>query len=357
MTERPTLQTVATFVGVSRSTVSNAYARPDQLSPALRDRILDAARQLGYPGPNPTARSLRRGRAGAIGVLFTSNLSYAVTDPFALRFLRGMAAATEQRDTSLLLIPLPADQAVALRALDNAAVDGFCIYCGSETHWALEAIRARGLPIVATSPLAGAGPAEHHVGIDEAAAASRLGEHLAGLGHRRIGIVADGVFATARPTAPVDLAGPEQAHYASTRGRLTGIRDGFADVDVPWSQLAVVAAAGNERSDGQTAAALLLDRPQPPTAILALTDVLALGVLDTVAARGLRAGVDVSVTGFDDIDQAATAGLTTIRQPAEDKGRIATELLLDPPASEHRQQIVLPTEMITRPSTGPAPRS
>jgi DNA-binding LacI/PurR family transcriptional regulator len=357
MTDRPTLQTVATFVGVSRSTVSNAYARPDQLSPALRDRILDAARQLGYPGPNPTARSLRRGRAGAIGVLFTSNLSYAVTDPFALRFLRGMATATEQRDTSLLLIPLPADQAVALRALDNAAVDGFCIYCGSETHWALAAIRARGLPIVATSPLQGAGPAEHHVGIDEAAATSRLGEHLAGLGHRRIGIVADGVFATARPTAPVDLAGPEQAHYASTRGRLTGIRDGFAGTDVPWSQLAVVAAAGNDRRDGQTAAALLLDRPQPPTAILALTDVLALGVLDTVAARGLRAGVDVSVTGFDDIDQAAAAGLTTIRQPAEDKGRIATELLLDPPAGEHRQQIVLPTEMITRPSTGPAPRS
>ena len=149
----------------------------------------------------------------------------------------------------------------------------------------------------------------------------------------------------------------DRAHYASTRGRLTGIRDGFAGTDVPWSQLAVVAAAGNDRRDGQTAAALLLDRPQPPTAILALTDVLALGVLDTVAARGLRAGVDVSVTGFDDIDQAAAAGLTTIRQPAEDKGRIATELLLDPPAGEHRQQIVLPTEMITRPSTGPAPRS
>ncbi|WP_326553394.1 LacI family DNA-binding transcriptional regulator [Micromonospora sp. NBC_01813] len=356
MAQRPTLQTVATAAGVSRSTVSNAYARPDQLSPALRQRILDIARDLGYSGPDPTARSLRRGRAGAIGVLFTSNLSYAVTDPFAIRFLRGVAAATEQRDTSLLLIPLPADRTVALRALDNAAVDGFCIYCGSDTHWALAAIRARGLPIVASSPLDDAGPAEHHVGIDEAAASAQLGDHLAGLGHRRIGVVADGVNATARPTAPVELAGPEQAHYLSTRGRLVGIRDAFATVGVPWSQLAVISATGNDRRDGRTAAALLLDQPAPPTAILALTDVLALGVLDELAARGLRPGVDVSVTGFDDIDQADAAGLTTIRQPAEDKGRIAAELLLDPPAASDRRQILLPTELITRTSTGPAPR-
>ena len=76
-----TLQTVADEVGVSRSTVSNAYSRPDQLSPELRERILAAAERLGYAGPNPTARSLRRGKVDAIGVLLTANLTQAFRDP------------------------------------------------------------------------------------------------------------------------------------------------------------------------------------------------------------------------------------------------------------------------------------
>jgi DNA-binding LacI/PurR family transcriptional regulator len=86
-----TLQTVADAVGVSRSTVSNAYSRPDQLSPELRARILAAAEQLGYAGPNPSARSLRRGKVDAIGVLLTANLSIAFRDPYAVSFLGGLA--------------------------------------------------------------------------------------------------------------------------------------------------------------------------------------------------------------------------------------------------------------------------
>src|SRR5205823_4350635 len=92
----PTLQTVADEVGVSRSTVSNAYSRPDQLSADLRQRILAAAERLGYPGPHPTARSLRRGRVDAIGVLFTANLSMAFSDPYAVAYLRGLAEIAER---------------------------------------------------------------------------------------------------------------------------------------------------------------------------------------------------------------------------------------------------------------------
>lgn len=129
---KPTLRAVAEAVGVSRSTVSNAYSRPDQLSTELRRRILDAAREMGYPGPDPTARSLRRGYVGAIGVLFTSRLSYAFTDPFATQFLTGVAQAAERHGSSLLLLPLPADAAGARKAVENAAVDGFCVYCGGD---------------------------------------------------------------------------------------------------------------------------------------------------------------------------------------------------------------------------------
>src|SRR5919199_3912395 len=99
-----TLVTVARAVGVSPTTVSNAYNRPHKLSPALRERILEAARELGYPGPNPVARSLRRGRAGSIGLLFGEALTYAFRDPGAVEFLRGLAEGTARQNSVLQLI-------------------------------------------------------------------------------------------------------------------------------------------------------------------------------------------------------------------------------------------------------------
>src|SRR5512138_360844 len=85
---RVTLQTIADRVGVSRMTVSNAFSRPDQLSDELRQRILSVAAELGYVGPDPTARALARGTTGAVGILFTDALEYAFTDEVAISFLR-----------------------------------------------------------------------------------------------------------------------------------------------------------------------------------------------------------------------------------------------------------------------------
>src|SRR5690348_14633442 len=101
-----TLRTVAEEAGVSVSTVSNAYNRPDQLSSEVRERVLETAKRLGYPGPNPAARSLRSQRAGAIGLLFTEQLSYAFSDPYSVGMLAGLAEVAEQYRTGLLLIPL-----------------------------------------------------------------------------------------------------------------------------------------------------------------------------------------------------------------------------------------------------------
>ena len=187
---RPTLQTVADAVGVSRSTVSNAYSRPDQLSTELRERILEAARQLGYAGPDAAARTLRRGKARAIGVVFTSTLSYAFTDPYAVQYLRGVAEAAERTGTGMLLVPVSLnDEADAIAAINDAVVDGFCVYCLPDWHPALKAIQARGLPVVTASRARSGEDDVAFVGIDEAAATRAAGEHLAGLGHRRIAIV------------------------------------------------------------------------------------------------------------------------------------------------------------------------
>src|SRR5437879_6391192 len=90
-----TLETIARHLGVSKMTVSNAYNHPDQLSPKLRDRILETARSLGYPGPNPLASTLRRGKTGTIGLVFEEPVSYMFTDPAAVLFVQGMASACD----------------------------------------------------------------------------------------------------------------------------------------------------------------------------------------------------------------------------------------------------------------------
>ncbi|WP_309244447.1 LacI family DNA-binding transcriptional regulator [Micromonospora parastrephiae] len=347
---------MADAVGVSRSTVSNAYSRPDQLSSALRERILDAARQLGYPGPNPTARSLRRGFVGSIGVLFTSQLSYAFTDPFAVRFLAGVGGAAERHGTSMLLVPLPPAQTDARRAVENAAVDGFCVYCVADEEWALDVIRERGLPFVSTAPRDDADAHERFVGIDERAAAYGIAAHVAGLGHRRVALLVDSVLPDA-PAGPLTLSGVQEARHPTTRGRLSGFADAFAEVGVDWAELTLVNARGNSRQAAAAAVAGLFDRPAPPTAVLAGSDVLALGVLDVLAQRPGGNNPPVSVTGFDDVPEAAAAGLTTVRQPAEEKGRIAAQLLLDPPADAAAGHVLLPTALVVRASTGPVPRS
>ena len=349
-----TLQTVADAVGVSRSTVSNAYSRPDQLSPELRARILAAAERLGYAGPNPSASSLRRGRVGSIGVVLTSNLSMAFSDPYAVAYLRGLAEVAEEHRSSLLLVTVPPDEEASLGVVRNAAVDAFCIYCLPHWHPVLDIIRSRGLPVVVNEQPADVGLNSMYVGIDERGSARRIGEHVANLGHKRVAIVVD-MVRYGLGTGPVTDITPEDLRYFVTGERVRGFRDALEAAGVPWSSVTLINTAGNSRAEGAEAAAYALDRRDRATAILAGSDVLALGVLDALAVRGQRPGRDVSVTGFDDIPEAAVAGLTTIRQASVERGRIAGELLLDPPEDPARRRRVLPTSLVVRATTGPAP--
>lgn len=350
--KRATLQTVADEVGVSRTTVSNAYGRPDQLNEALRERIFEAARRLGYSGPDATARSLRRGRAGAIGLVFTETLSYAFADPYSVGFLRGVAEIAEASGTGLLLIPMPPGTDDPETAVRNAVVDGFCLYCVPVGHPAQKLIRARGLPLVTTDE--NDDPAIPYVGIDERASARMAAEHIARLGHRRIAVMVDYVVAPGR-SGHASLEQQLASDCADLRGRLAGYRDALEEAGVDWRSVRVVAAGRNSRSAAASAAAHFLDVAERPTAVLAIGDVLALGVLDACEQRGLAAGRDISVAGFDDVPEAARARLTTVRQPMGEKGRLAGRLLLEPPQDEKTPRIKLPTELVVRATTGPAP--
>jgi len=337
-----TLVTVARAVGVSPTTVSNAYNRPQKLSPALRERILETARRLGYPGPNPAARSLRRGRAGSIGLLFGEALTYAFQDPGAVDFLRGLAEGTASDNTVLQLIAaLDADESL----LANAIVDGLVVWTLPDRHPLLRLARERNIPLVIHgSPRLEGVP---FVGMDDRAAARAAAEHLVQLGHRSFAIVSQ-PFGPSRRARLHDAAKPGRPSYRVTRERLAGYR---AVVDAPIYEIAV-----NSRDEGRRAALALLQAGPRPTGVLAMSDELALGVLAAARELELRVPEDLSVVGWDDLPSAS--GLTTIAQSLHEQGRMCARLLIAATRGELAGDDLVhlaPWSLVVRGSTGPPP--
>ncbi|WP_026196996.1 LacI family DNA-binding transcriptional regulator [Sciscionella marina] len=345
-----TLASLAAELGVSRTTVSNAYNRPDQLSPELRKRVLDTARVLGYPGPDPVARSLRTRKAGAVGLLLTENLSYAFRDPGAIEFLEGLALACEDAGQGLHLVPAsPEREDVA--SVHRAGVDGFVVYSVPEDDPHLAAVLERPLPtVIADQPRAAS---VDHVGIDDHAAIQRLARHVIELGHKHVGVLCMRLGRD-RNDGFVSLARQHSARYHVQRARLAGLRDAFEAAGVDWNTVAVVERFDHSLDDGARAAGQLLDRDPQVTAILCTSDLLALGALDEASRRGLRVPQDLTVTGFDGIAEALRTELTTVRQPVLDKGRTAGELLLSTKDPGRPRSVTLDTELITgKTSAGP----
>ena len=316
---------VAKELGVSPSTVSNAYNRPDQLSHVLRERILAAAGRLGYAGPDPLGRSLRRRHAGAIGVLFSERLSHAFADPAATVFLEGLSAVAEDAGYGLLLVPAPADVEQPGDPLASVSVDGLVVYSMPKEHPLVQAALQRRLPVVTVDqPRLAELP---FVGIDDVGGARRAAEHLLHLGHRRFGVAALRLAVPARDAA----AGADRqaaATYAFSRARLRGYAGALRSAGVDWGRVPVEERAHNTIAAGRDAGLRLLAGRPRPTAILCMSDQLGVGVCEAARKTGLSVPRDLSVVGFDDSLSASVAGLTTVRQPLREKGEIAGRLLL-----------------------------
>jgi DNA-binding LacI/PurR family transcriptional regulator len=353
-----TLMTVARAVGVSPTTVSNAYNRPHKLTPALRERILGAARDLGYPGPNPAARSLRRGRAGSIGLLFGEALTYAFQDPGAVEFLRGLAEGTARHNTVLQLIAaLDANGHEGASLLANAIVDGLVVWTLPDRHPLLRLARERNIPLVIHgSPRLEGVP---FVGIDDRAAAQAAAEHLLHLGHRSLTVVSQpfGPSRRARHRDPAKIGRPG---YRVTRERLAGYQ-AAANAATPQSAaLDIYEVAVNSRDEGHRAALALLQASPRPTAVLAMSDELAIGVLAAARELDRRVPHDVSVVGWDDSPSARASdpALTTVSQSLYDQGRTCARLLITAIRGELAADDLVhlaPWQLIARDSTGPPP--
>jgi DNA-binding LacI/PurR family transcriptional regulator len=331
-------------------TVSNAFNRPDQLSSELRQRVLDRASKMGYSGPDAIARHLRSGKTNTYAVVFEEDLSYAFSDPFSVAWLTAFAEVMQHQHASIMILSATAAEPESLQAIQDAAVDGVAGLCGNQP--AIAAARARGLPTVYCSMSEWPSGDGDYVVIDDYSAGHDIGAHLHRLGHRRVVMVHEAMYPgqsllTEQPVEDFARALDQHRYgFYRTLYRARGIVDGLAG-----AQISVVVTESNSRDSGRGAGAIILDRKDRPTAVVGVSDVLALGVMDACAQRGLAPGIDISIAGFDDVPEAITAGLTTIRQPVRDKGRIAAELLLDPERPERR--ITLPHELIVRSSTRP----
>jgi DNA-binding LacI/PurR family transcriptional regulator len=332
---------VAEAAGVSKTAVSFAFNSPRRLSEETAARIRVVADELGYR-PDPVARMLTSGETRTIGVLTPQPLAVSISNPFFGALSEGIAAVAEASDYGLNLIsPLGGSLA---RAVSRATVDGIVAIGLSEDHPEIEQIRRTHLPIVLVDSTAMAD--QPSVSIDDQAGARMAAEHLVGLGHRDFLVISIVEAGSSARTVPGDrLAGYRSALSES------GIELGDDRVETDTSTV-----AGGAQAFGRAWA-----RGLRPTAVLAMSDAMAMGVIRAAAERGVGVPADMSVVGFDDVDVSAYINppLTTIHQPIRRKGEEAVRLLLS--AIERRapgrDHLRLETHLVIRASTGPAPAS
>lgn len=311
------MREVAAAAGVGVMTVSYTYTRPQRVAAPTRARVLEAARRLGYRGPDPVARSLRSGSTGSLGVVLGEHLTYAFEDPQAARFLAGVSRVCVENRLGLVLIPSTGEPGDVDRVRE-AAVDGFVLWTTTDDDPVLEVVAATGRPAaIQGGPEA---PGLQLVAADDRAAARAIARHM--------------LTAAGAPLVlshPLDrdrwaglLWGPgTDVPFPVTRTRLTGYRQAVEESGLDWADVPVAVVARHTRDDGRRAVAAALDQVRPD-AVIAMSDQLAAGAIDAL-------GASARVSGWDDTDLATTLGFPSVRQDLFDQGvtcaRIAAGLL------------------------------
>jgi len=319
-----TLSAIASQAGVSVSTVSKVRNGGTDVAPATRARIAALLRQHGHQVVS----------ARGFGVV--DMLIGALHGPWSEELLRGAVEAADELGVSVL-VNTAADHAAYSRWLDRAAArgtSGVLSVLREPSEADLRKLARAKIPLVLIDP-----PREPTAGIRSVGTTNWQGgltatRHLIELGHRQIAVISgqEGVW--------------------SSRARLEGYRVALAEAGLPADERLI--CHGNLSPDGaHDVTAVLLDMPDPPTAVVAGNDGQAFGVLQLLGERGLRAPRDLSVIGFDDVPIASWASppLTTIRQPLAAMAATALRLLLSGSAEPHH--IELATTLVVRQSTGP----
>jgi DNA-binding LacI/PurR family transcriptional regulator len=343
------LADVARAAGVSQGTVSNVFNRPGLVSEQLRERVEEAARSLGYRGPDPRGRLLRAGRVNAIGVVAVGPLNGFFDDQYTRLFLSGVARACEARGAGISLVSATDDE-IAAWNIRTALVDGFILNCLNEGSMLVDLAEKRGLPFVAVDfPV---GPGFDVVRIDDYRGASAAARHLVDFGHRHFAVL---TFETQKEVRLgfVDDVRAERSSFEVVRQRLSGYRDVFRAAGLPPQP---VFETGSDYEGVRTGVDAVLAANPDTTAFICTSDRVALHVITYLQSLGRKVPDDFSVVGFDGIEEAASfrPPLTTISQPGIAKGEAAVELILgDQPDGAGGRVVELPIELVIGQSTAP----
>lgn len=343
-----TLKAVAERAGVSTSTASLVFSGKGPVAPATAERVRAAAGELGYAGPNPLAASLRTGRSGLVAVILQTPVLDALRDPYAVTVLDGLAGSLDDLGAGILLVTQAgADGSQALRQLRAASVDAACFFtCSSGPAPVVADLAARGIPLVGMG--APRDPRVVQADVDNRAAMRDIASHLRELGHTRVAQVTLPVEDA--PTGPVPAERIDVPDDPHVRDRITGVCEVFGP------RVPTICPPRADVEAGAVALRSLLADDERPTAVIAHSDMLALGIVRAAEDGGLDVPQDLSVTGFDGIETPWwPRTLTTISQPGAAKGEAAGRLLQQALAGETITDLTLPHALRVGDTSGPPP--
>ncbi|TOY85856.1 LacI family transcriptional regulator [Levilactobacillus brevis] len=333
MTRKVTIRDLAEAAGVSVTTVSQILnGKGERFSIETRQRVHQLQEDLGYV-PDFNARNLIMKSAQTIGVL-VPNLG----NPFFSMFIRGVQQTSRERHFIPLIFGANHDEQLEsyyLQELIKRAVDGLIIASASITGEAIDNIlKKNGIPYLLIDQ--NGGPSVDRIRVDDEQGGQLAARHLLALGHQRIVVV--------MPKHPTQ----------NLRIRLAGFKAQLVDQQIPLADSAVITSPMTKLGGYQATAAVLA---QHPTAVFAINDETALGLMRGLHEQGVRVPDDISVLGYDDIDldEYVVPKLTTIHQPVVTMGQQATELLINRVQNQRQpaQMVDLPVVLKQRESTGP----
>ncbi|HEV8570829.1 MAG TPA: LacI family DNA-binding transcriptional regulator [Actinoplanes sp.] len=332
---RVTINTIALEAGVSVPTVSRVLNGRSDVSPRTRERVEQLLQQHGYR----RRVSRQSGRASLIDLVFND-----LDSPWAVELIRGVEDVTHAAGVGTVVSAVHRRSVATKQWLQNLrarASDGVIFVTSELTPPVYSELHRLGIPVVVVDPAGGATMDVPTIGATNWAGGLTATEHLVSLGHRRIGFI----------------AGPKR--LLCSRARLDGYRAALEAVGVSVDDN-LIRQGDFLHESGFTGAGALLDLPEPPTAIFASSDTMALGAYEAARLRGVRIPGDLSIVGFDDLPESrwSSPPLTTIRQPLSEMGMLAARTALRLARGERIEtpRVELATDLVVRDSTAPPAR-
>lgn len=331
---RITIKDVAERVGVNPSTVSRVLNGDSTLSirEETKNRILEAIKEMGYT-PNPIARSLRKKTSDAIGLLIPD-----ITNPFFPEVIKGAETAASEKGLSLILCNTDENsdrERNLVRFLIDRRVDGMLLFSSRLEDETVSEVEKSGIPYVLVNRGSRSNSGAHVV-VDNALGARLAMQHLISLGHCKIAHISGFLYTE---------TGLE---------RLEGYRKSLNAAGLPFDSEYMV-EAGFTVQQGYIAMQKLLSLKNPPTAVFAANDLMAMGAMTAITEKGFRVPEDISLVGFDDIwvAERITPALTTVKIPLNEMGSLAMQIISDKIEQKEIQdeRIILNPELIIRSST------